>query len=147
MPTVETTSSIVIPAPPARVYETVTSPENWLGTHPVTVGVLNAPARPAVSGEHWTEVIRTPAGQTADLAWTVDRAEPPRRWEISTDRLLADHVRCVITYTFAEQPGATLFTRRMAVTYPDGALDDQSAARFGNPAVHDQYLANVKKLL
>jgi hypothetical protein len=116
---VRTGAEITIERSPSQVYEFVTTPANWVGTHPVTAGVEGATGTPAAAGARWVEVIRPPG----------DRAG----------------VRCQIVYTFADHPQGTYFRRDMSVLVDDAA--DVEEPLFGNlsdGSAHEGYLRAVK---
>jgi hypothetical protein len=147
MVAVHTHSRTTIERAPEDVYEFVTTPANWVGTHPVTEGVKGDTGRSAGVGDHWTEVIRTPDAGSFDAEWTATKADPGKAWKIETDQLRLPGVRCEITYTFLSDGGSTDFRRDMVAIFPDEPAYLEFAERAEDPSIHDDYLAKVKAAL
>jgi hypothetical protein len=122
--------------PPHAVYEFVTTPDNWVGTHPVTAKVTGEGTdRSASQGDTWTELIsHSDAAQNIEAQWTVVEAIPHQRWVITCASLGVPGGHCEIVYTFDEADGGTEFTRVMTVHNPP------------NDA-HGTYLEKVKNAL
>jgi hypothetical protein len=130
------------------VYEFVTTPANWVGTHPVTAAVKGDTDTSAGVGRHWIEVIQADGGEPFETEWTVVQAEPGKTWVIASDQLQVPSMRCEITYTFTQQGDATDFRREMVTSFPDdGAVTAELYARLEDPARHADYLAKVKAAL
>ncbi|MET7991751.1 hypothetical protein ABZU76_12650 [Amycolatopsis sp. NPDC005232] len=142
---------------PEEVYDYVTKPENWVGTHPVTVAVRDAPEGSAVAGTRWIEVIGAPGTLDEggyDTEWLATTSVPGHTWVIETDRLRFDGVRCQIVYTLMAEGSWTYFRRDMTVLVAAGAdLDPVLEKKFmedsAHPgdSVHAGYLAAVKAAL
>jgi hypothetical protein len=146
---VQTGAEITIGRSPAEVYAFVTTPANWVGTHPVTAAVEGATEAPAAAGARWVEVIRPP-GETAGFRteWLATIAAPGHTWVIETDRLRMPGVRCQIVYTFGDRPQGTYFRRDMSVLVDDAAaVDDTLFANLGDGSAHEGYLRTVKAAL
>jgi hypothetical protein len=147
MATTTTTSEIHIERAPLEVYTFVTTPANWVGTHPVTEQVKGeGTGEPAGVGQKWTEVIRHGAKDPFDAEWSVTKAEPGHSWVIAAD-LEAGDVRCEITYLFTPNRDGTDFRREMTVTFPDGDQFVEIGRGAKDSSNHDAYLANVKAAL
>jgi hypothetical protein len=147
-----TSSSIHVRCEPEQVYEFVSTPVNWVGTHPVTAAVTAAGAgvcrQSAGEGTRWTELIHDPDGaEPFAVEWVVVVAEPGRRWVIATDRLRVPGLHCRITYTFTAAGGGCDFRRDMTSALPDEATARLYGDALRDPASHDACLANVKTAL
>ncbi|GAA3706981.1 SRPBCC family protein [Streptomyces tremellae] len=128
-------NSIHLTCSPQAAYEFVTKPDNWVGTHPVTVEVGgDGTGQPAGQGVSWTEMISAHGKEPYRVEWTVTEAVPGARWVIVCPNLRGPGEYCQIVYTFDESDGGTEFTRVMTIHSP---VND----------VHGQYLENVKKAL
>jgi hypothetical protein len=148
MATTTTTNEIHIERPPLDVYTFVTTPANWVGTHPVTELVKGEETgEPAGVGRKWTEVIRHGEEDPFDAEWTVTKAEPGSSWVIVADRMRGGDVNCEITYTFTPKGDGTDFRREMVVTFPDGDAFAELRRRTEDSSNHGSYLANVKAVL
>jgi hypothetical protein len=148
MSTATTISEIHIERTPLDVHAFVTTPANWVGTHPVTEQVRGeATGEPAGVGRTWIEVIRPGAQDPFDTEWTVTKAEPGSSWVIATNRLGTDDVRCEITYTFTPDGDGTDFRREMTLTFPDGDAFAEFGRHTKDSSIHDAYLAKVKAAL
>ncbi|MDT7726407.1 MAG: hypothetical protein QOI21_2983 [Actinomycetota bacterium] len=153
MRTATTSSETTIQRTPEEVFAFVTTPLNWVGTHPVTAEVKGDADSAADIGARWIEVIRAP-GETIgqDTHWLATTAAPGHTWVIETDQLAFPGVRCQIVYTFVARDGGTYFRRDMSVLVPDDAeidpdVVDALLAGVSDSSIHDQYLANVKAKL
>jgi hypothetical protein len=146
---VQTSAEITIGRDPGEVYEFVTTPANWVGTHPVTAAVEGATEAPAVAGSRWVEVIRPPGDTTGfRTEWLATLAAAGHTWVIETDRLLLAGVRCQIVYTFADHPQGTYFRRDMSVLVDDTAdVDESWFANLSDGSAHEGYLKAVKAAL
>jgi polyketide cyclase/dehydrase/lipid transport protein len=139
-----TSSKIVIDRPPATVFAFVTTPANWVGTHPVTEAVRGQVDGSAEVGTRWTEVIKDDPPFEVD--WLATLWVPAHTWVIETDALRDKGTRCQIGYTFVEVDGATLFRRDMSV-FTDEPTGGDLLAMAAQPEAHDAYLAAVKATL
>src|SRR4051794_20803038 len=112
MRVISTSSQIVIRRSPDEVFRFVTTPDNWVGAHPVTAAVRGETHQPALAGAHWTEVIQPgPQAQPFEVEWWATIAAPGRLWVIETDKLAFAGLRCRIAYTFVEESSGTRFHR------------------------------------
>jgi hypothetical protein len=146
---VQTGAETTIGRSPGQVYEFVTTPANWVGTHPVTAAVEGATQTPAVAGARWVELIRPP-GDAAGFRteWLATLAAPGHTWVIETDRLQTPGVRCQIAYTFSDHPQGTYFRRDMAVLVDDNAdVDESLFVALSDGSAHESYLRAVKAAL
>lgn len=91
-------SEIDVMCSPERLYEFVTTPNNWVGTHPLTKGVRGNTASPRGLGERWFELIEFPGGRRLEAEWRVIKADPPRLWQIQADNIGGIPVSGTITY-------------------------------------------------
>ena len=149
MRVIGTQSDALIARPPEQVFRFVTTPDNWVGMHPVTASVRGQTSAPASAGIHWTEVIQPgPEAQPFDTEWWATIAAPFRLWVIETERLAVPGLRCRIVYTFLTEGTGTHFHRDMASLVSDAAqLDPALEAALANPAPHDAYLLAIKRKL
>ncbi|MEU9211005.1 SRPBCC family protein [Streptomyces sp. NPDC048415] len=130
-----TRNSIPLKCTPQAAYEFVTTPDNWVGTHPVTAEVIgDNTGQSAVVGASWIEVIVHEGEAPFKAEWTVTEAIPGARWVIVAYELRGPREHCEIVYTFDEADGGTEFTRVMTVHSP-------SVDR------HGVYLKKVKEAL
>ncbi|MGW4830283.1 SRPBCC family protein [Amycolatopsis japonica] len=148
MRTVSTSSDIHVARKPVDVYAFVTTPANWVGTHPVTAGVkIDAGATGGV-GSRWVEVIKTLDGGEYETEWQATTAVPGHTWVIQADRLRYEGVKCQIVYTFTEEGDGAHFRRDMSVLVDGGAeVGNDFLAALGDSGAHDEYLAAVKAAL
>ncbi|WP_328609491.1 hypothetical protein OG943_10295 [Amycolatopsis sp. NBC_00345] len=146
---VQTSAETTIGRNPGQVYEFVTTPANWVGTHPVTAAVEGATQAPAAAGARWIEVIRPPDDPTGfRTEWLATLAAPGHTWVIETDRLLTAGVRCQIAYTFTDHPQGTYFRRDMSVLVDDTAdVEESMLANLSDGSAHEGYLEAVKAVL
>jgi hypothetical protein len=145
----QTSAETTIGRNPSQVYAFVTTPANWVGTHPVTAAVEGTTRASAAAGARWVELIRPP-GDAAGFRteWLATLAAPGHTWVIETDRLRTTGVRCQIVYTFADHPQGTYFRRDMSVLVDDNAdVDESLFANLSDSAPHEGYLRAVKAAL
>lgn len=153
MLTTATSSEIVIDADAATIYDFVTRPDNWVGTHPVTRWVKGETAEPAGVGTTWREGIQRDGDDRLwDVTWLSSVAVPGHIWVIETDELGLPGVRCRIVYTLTPEGRGTRFRRDMTVLIGDEVgLPAELRAAFeatgDDSGVHDDYLSNVKAAL
>jgi len=83
--------TIVLPAPPERVFDFVTNTVQWRRWHPATHAVRGAPDRPLQLGETVIEHIRA-AHREFDAQWKVVECDRPRMWRIETKTPLGSSV-------------------------------------------------------
>jgi hypothetical protein len=142
-----TSSKTMINRPPAAVFAFVTTPANWVGTHPVTETVRGRVDGSAEVGTRWTEVIKPAEGIPGfEVDWLATLWVPGHTWVIETDALRDKGTRCQIVYTFVAIDGATLFRRDMSV-FTDEQAGGDLLAMAARPEAHDAYLAAVKATL
>ena len=139
-----TSSKTIVDRPAAAVFEFVTTPAHWVGTHPVTETVRGQVGRSAEIGTRWTEVIKD--APPFEIDWLTTLWVPGHTWVIETDALRDKGTRCQIVYTFVEVDGATLFRRDMSV-FTEEPTGSDVLAMTARPEVHDAYLAAVKAAL
>ncbi|MCV7287853.1 SRPBCC family protein [Mycolicibacterium wolinskyi] len=149
---VSTSSSSFIGRPPAVVFDFVTRPRNWVGTHPVTEDVRfsGGDAR-ATTGDEFVETIGGGGQPGFDVRWRVTVHEIDRLWVIETDALGDPDVSCRIQYEFEPDGTGTMFRRHMTISYP-AAESTGRAYRVppkgaSDPDVHDRYIETVKRRL
>jgi carbon monoxide dehydrogenase subunit G len=144
--TAETVSEIRIEKTPEEVYRFVTTPSNWVGTHPVTDAVTGASGSSEGVGASWTEIIRSPFGRFS-ARWEVRDANPPHTWTIRTEGF--GHTSAVVTiaYTFTAEGMGTRFRRRMTTLLPRGLLGLILTPVYRASRIHEEYLRAVKKRL
>ncbi len=99
--------SVVLAAPPERVFDFVTDASQWHRWHPATRSVRDVPQRPLVLGETMVEHIRA-AHRSFEATWTVTACERPRRWQIETRTPLG---ASVVSYQFAPAGAGCRFER------------------------------------
>jgi carbon monoxide dehydrogenase subunit G len=141
--TVTTVSEVNVMRTPDEVYRFVTTPMNWVGTHPVTEGVEGGSGDSEGVGGSWVEIIRAPIGRFR-ARWDVIEAERPHRWAIRTEGF--GHTSSIITiiYTFAADTAGTRFRREMNILLPKGLLGMILGPIFRSGRVHDEYLRKIK---
>ncbi|MDA4114870.1 MAG: SRPBCC family protein [Thaumarchaeota archaeon] len=146
-------SEIDVMCSPQRLYEFVTTPDNWVGTHPVTKTVRGETENPAGLGMHWIEVIEAPSGRQFEAEWRVVRADSPRLWEIQADNFGGIPATVTITYLIeggrdgsVTAAGSTHFQRDMVTSLPeDFQVSDVLRAALTSRESHDQYLRAIKE--
>lgn len=111
--------SIVIAAPPERVWGTIMDPsrlELWVTTHD---SVSGASPGPVSAGDSFTQKLRL-AGKSFKVDWTVIEAEEPRmaRWE--GDGPAGSTARVV--YRLEPEDGGTRFDYENEFALPGGAF-------------------------
>jgi hypothetical protein len=135
------------------LYEFVTTPDNWVGTHPATKAVRGETTNSAGLGMHWVEVIEAPSGRQFEAEWRVVRADPPRLWEIQADNFGGIPAIVTITYVIgrghggqAGATGSTHFQRDMVTSLPDDfPVSDVLRAALTSRESHDLYLKAIKE--
>ncbi|MCF6385632.1 hypothetical protein L2K20_01505 [Mycobacterium sp. MBM] len=134
------------------MFDFVTRPRNWVGTHPVTddVHFKGGDAR-AVIGDEFVETIGGAGQPVFDVRWRVSDLMVDRLWTIETVELGDPGVSCRIQYEFRPEGTGTMFVRSMTVNYldTDGASTPYHVPPEGaaDPEVHDQYINAVKQRL
>ncbi|WP_413232448.1 hypothetical protein [Mycolicibacterium sp. 120266] len=133
------------------MFDFVTRPRNWVGTHPVTDDVrFSGDDARATNGDEFVETIG--GGQPGfDVRWRVSTCEVDRRWVIETDALGDSDVSCRIQYEFEPAGTGTLFRRHMRISYPPAENTDRTYRvppdGAANADVHDRYIESVKQRL
>jgi hypothetical protein len=156
-------SEIDVMCSPRTLYDFVTTPDNWVGTHPATRDVKGDTGISEELGAHWIEVIEGLGARQFEAEWWVINAEPPRVWEIQTDDFGGLPATVSITYTLTEGPaaasgvagstsssntntGVTHFQRDMVTSFPDDyQVSDVLREALTSSQVHDRYLQAVKE--
>jgi|GEM_PF-4838142 len=142
-----TDNQIIINSSPEKIFDFVTVPDNWVGTHPVTKAVKGETGISAGVGKRWTEVIEG-GGITFDAEWEVIACARPSLWTISSPNFNSMPIRVIITYTFNEVEGGTLFRREMSIEFEDDPDLYPTAELFKKSSEgHDQYLLKAKQCL
>ena len=149
MRTAGTSNDIEITRSPTAVYDFVTTPANWVGTHPVTAEVKGDTDHSAGVGDRWVELIQPPGEPVGhETEWMATTAVPGHTWVIETSRLTFAGVRCQIVYTFVGHDGGTYFRRDMSVMVDDNAeVDDEFLRNVSDDTSQAGYLHKVKELL
>ena len=141
---------------PQRLFDFVTTPSNWVGTHPATKGVRGNTASPKGLGERWFELVEPPGGRRFEAEWSVVKADPPMLWQIRADKLAGLPAAATITYMIDERVGEGLanarrgshFRRDMVFSLPDDfQVSDSLRATLTSRETHDLYLKAVKERL
>lgn len=104
------TQTLVLPLPPADVYDYVTRPARWKEWHPASQGVSGIEDEAVVAGRRFEEDIRA-AGRQRTLHWMVEESRPGRRWRASA--YMADGSTVRLSYEFAPEGAGTRFTRTL----------------------------------
>lgn len=111
--------SVVIAAPPERVWETVMDPallERWVTTHES----VDAPTAGQVGkGDSFRQRLRL-AGKGFDVEWTVEEAEAPRLARWRGDGPAGSTARVV--YRLAAADGGTRFEYENEFALPGGVM-------------------------
>jgi uncharacterized protein YndB with AHSA1/START domain len=139
-------TTIRIEEPPGRVFEYVTTPDNWLEWHPSSLGVHGATDHPLEPGEQTTEEFRV-AGRRGRVEWTVRERETPHRWVI--DGKVEGGGGGTITYTLTPDAGGTIFEREFVYDMPNPllALLDRLVLRRRVEAESAEALRRLKEAL
>ncbi len=111
--------SIVVAAPPERVWETVMDPtllERWVTTHD---SVAQAKPGPVAEGDTFTQKLRL-AGKSFEVDWKVVEADEPRlaRWQGDGPAGSTANV----VYRLQPEDGGTRFDYENEFALPGGAL-------------------------
>jgi uncharacterized protein YndB with AHSA1/START domain len=111
--------SIVIAAPPERVWETVMDPtrlEQWVTTHDTVEGAAPGPVS---SGDSFKQKLRL-AGKSFEVDWTVVEADPPREARWQGDGPAGSTAKVV--YRLEAEDGGTRFDYENEFALPGGML-------------------------
>ncbi len=137
---------ITIAMPPARVFDYVTTPDQWPQWHPSSIAVRGATRRSAMPGEQISEEFVV-AGIHGTVLWTVVQRQAPQRWVIEGD--VAGGGRGTITYTLSADTSGTRFEREFVYPIPNLllALVDGFYLRTRIEAESAQALARLKHVL
>jgi len=146
-------SEVDVMCRPERLYEFVTTPNNWVGTHPSTRAVRGETGSPKGLGERWIEVIEAPGGRRFEAEWRVTKADAPKLWEIQADNFGGLPATVTITYVLTEgrdgragASGGTHFQRDMVTALPDSfPVSDGLRAALTSRESHDTYLRAIKE--
>jgi uncharacterized protein YndB with AHSA1/START domain len=134
-------TTIRIGEPPERVFEYVTTPDNWPQWHPSSLGVHGATDHSLEPGEQTTEEFCA-AGRRGRVEWTVRERETPRRWVI--DGKVEGGGGGTITYTLTPDAGGTIFEREFVYDMPNPLLAMLNRLvlrrRSGLPSQHDSVM-------
>ena len=143
----EVVSQTRIARDPEDVYRFVTTPANWVGTHPVTLAVEGAGGGSEGLGASWTELIKSPLLGRVVARWEVTEANPPHSWTIRTENFARTGTTIIINYKFVADNQGTLFQRNMVNLLPKGPLGLILAWLSRRGRMHDEYLAAIKRRL
>jgi Polyketide cyclase / dehydrase and lipid transport len=128
------------------LFKFVTTPDNWVGTHPSTLAVkgeTNAERKP---GDEWIEVIEPPSGKHFEAKWTVVSEDRPRLWQIHSENFGGLPLSVRITYTLTSEKAGTHFRRDLVFTFHgDFPVDANLRAALSRREEHDEYLLRIKK--
>jgi len=149
----KTASEINVACAPQLLYEFVTTPMNWVGTHPATKAVRGETASPSNVGDHWFEVVSPLGGHQFEAEWRVTKADSPRLWQIESNDIGGLPAIVTITYRIDEtslqsSTGGTgsHFEREMVFSLPDDfPVSEGLRAALTSREGHDTYLVAVKK--
>jgi uncharacterized protein YndB with AHSA1/START domain len=117
--------SIVLDAPPDRVWEVVMDPsqlERWVTTHDSYEGTAAAPLE---AGDEFTQTLRL-AGKAFDVRWRVVEADAPRLARWTGDGPGGSTAQVV--YRLAGEDGATRFEYSNEFAVPGGLLGKAAGA-------------------
>lgn len=117
---------MLIRAPIATVFDYVTTPGTWPDWYPVTVAVTGAADHPVKPGEEWREEVKLPLW-SGYFFWEALQQEAPHTFRYhgyarkkgGVMPQLSSGGTAVITYTFSETGGGTLFQRVLEYTSPN----------------------------
>jgi len=123
--------SIVIAAPPERVFDYVTNPKSWPEWLPSS-HQIDCDDRPMGFGDTFHEHWSTRTGPVS-LDWLVLAADRPRLWIGLTQTPFMGPI--VVQYDFAEVDGGTHFTRTLRNPARPKAPTDEMIARMDQEAV------------
>ena len=104
------TLDILIPAPPAAVYDYVTRPARWHEWHPASLGAEAHAMESLAVGVSFEEDIRS-SGFKRHLRWQVEESLAGQRWAASA--VMDDGSRVQLRYEFSGETGGTRFTRTL----------------------------------
>ncbi|MDC7223539.1 MAG: hypothetical protein PQJ60_07335 [Spirochaetales bacterium] len=134
-----------------EIFNFVTVPDNWVGTHPATKEVKGDTHSPAIVGKSWIEVIDPVWRDDLDVCeaeWTTTDYEYPSMWSFCSKNIYNTSADVYITYHLIEKDGGTLFQRHMSVTMEDQeALSHMAKDMSSQSDMQNEYLLLVKKAL
>jgi uncharacterized protein YndB with AHSA1/START domain len=107
-----------IHSPIDRVFDYVTTPDNWPAWHPSSLGVGGATDHSLEPGEQVTEEFQV-AGRRGRVVWTVRERVAPRRWVIDGR---VEGGGGTITYTVTPHADGTTFERELVYTVANPLL-------------------------
>ncbi|MBI1927571.1 SRPBCC family protein [Candidatus Poribacteria bacterium] len=96
-----------------RIFDYVTTPDNWQNWHHSSLGVSGATDHSLELGEQVTEEFQV-AGRPRRVVWTVREREAPRRWVIEGQ--MENGSGLTTTYTLVPHGDGTTFEREMVYT-------------------------------
>lgn len=139
------TSSVVIAAPPSKIYAFISSPSNWAGLHPGSKEIIGeGTAESAAVGLKFIEVIETSTAKF-DAHWQVTKTVPDKFFQFEFPAYFSHGPfhQIVITYTLIPKPEGTKFVRTMT-SYLTGDEAVPGLEAFAEPEMHNKYLESVK---
>ena len=152
-----TVSEIDVQCTPKVLYDFVTTPKNWVGTHPATKAVRGDAESPKSLGDRWFELVEPPGGRRFEAEWTVVKADPPRQWEIQAKQLGDLPIDCTIIYNIensnrdesdadsANNYSTSHFERLMVFSLPDEfPVSDDMKKSLTSTEGHEMYLRAIK---
>lgn len=143
----QTTVEIYIEAIPQRVYEHVTTPDNWR-VHAFTNDVTGDISGPKVLGDRWIEVVRslTDPEVSVETEWEVTRDEPHTRWAMSTDRIRGiEGAFSELAYRFEAEGTGTRFIRTWTSRIEGNSADHLRVADYlADDSPSGPYLEKLK---
>lgn len=138
-------SEIDVNCPPEKLYEFVTTPDHWVGSHPSTKGVKGETSTPRKLGDEWIELIEAPGGTQFEARWKVVEAEEPARWKIKADSFGGLPITVTITYLIST--GAASHFKRDLIFAVADSFPVSAAMReaLSSRETHDLYLKRIKE--
>lgn len=93
-----------------KIFDFVTVPDNWVGTHPATKDVKGDTNFSAETGHRWIEMIEPvwrDDGETIGTEWEVLAYERPSLWTIRAVNVMNTAATVSITYNLTENNDGT----------------------------------------
>ena len=146
---------MLIRAPIEKVFDYVTRPKSWPDWYPVTVGVTGDVEQPAQPGAKWREEVKLPLWSGYFYWEALARARPHTfRYHGYAQKKgfmpkLSSGGTAIITYTFSEVGGGTLFQRVLEYKSPNRLMMIFDKLMFHNAVIKasSTALLRVKKNL